>query len=299
MRLVSLLFYVASLLTVSCSMRTSPMRMSLVDGGRNLNIDVPDGQIFYDLFRSKDQPQTSTPILYLPSLNSPKNEAKSNNLQAWCRRNDLTFLCGDYFGLGRSSGKFEDGTVGRWATDTIALMEEVFTGNLEKTVLVGHGVGTWISFVIAQKRPDLVAGIVGMAADPDFTEELLWKTLPEDTKNKIMNDGVANIHWGNAEYPISKKLIEDGRENLLLKQPIPVYCPVRLIHSIEDEEVPFELALKLANNCMGTDASVTLIKGSIHTMESEKDMRTMRSNIVEVIEAYNEGGFDLKSPGSG
>ena len=138
-----------------------------------------------------------------------------------------------------------------------------------------------------------------MAADPDFTEELLWKKLPQDIKDKIMNEGVAEIEWGDAKYPISRNLIEDGKQNLLLGEPIPLYCPVRLIHSITDEEVPYELALKLVNNCMGDDASLTLLKGSFHSMEAERDMTTMRSKIIEVIEAYKDGGYDLRSPGSG
>jgi pimeloyl-ACP methyl ester carboxylesterase len=174
-------------------------------------LQVPGGKIFYDLYRTQDPTKSSPPVLYLPSLNRPKNEAKSTNLQTWCRRNDLTFLCADYFGLGRSSGTFAEGSVGRWASDTITLIEQVLSNSNEKTVLVGHGVGAWISFVIAQKRPDLVAGIVGMAADPDFTEELLWKKLPDDVKSKIMNEGVATIDWGNEKYPISRNLIEDGR----------------------------------------------------------------------------------------
>ena len=144
-----------------------------------------------------------------------------------------------------------------------------------------------------------MAGIVGMSSDPDFTEELLWKKLPEDVKANIMNKGIEQIEWGNKNYIISKNLIEDGRKNLLLGGEIPVQCPVRLIHSITDEEVPFQLALKLVENCQGGDASVTLLKGSTHAMENERDMKTMRSMIVEVIEAYHEGGFDLSSPGSG
>ena len=85
-----------------------------------------------------------------------------------------------------------------------------------KVVLVGHGVGAWISFLVASKRPDLVRGIVGLSCDPDFTEELLWKTLPEETKVKIMEEGSADIFWGKVKYPISRNLILDGRENLLL-----------------------------------------------------------------------------------
>ena len=101
-----------------------------------------------------------------------------------------------------------------------------------KVVLVGQGVGAWISIVVARLRPDLVSGIVGMSSDPDFTEELLWKNLSDDVKEKIMSEGEAVITWGSEKYPISRKLIEDGRENLLLTgEPgsIPVKCPVRLV----------------------------------------------------------------------
>jgi pimeloyl-ACP methyl ester carboxylesterase len=141
-----------------------------------------------------------------------------------------------------------------------------------------------------------------MAADPDFTEELLWKKLSEDIKTKIMTEGVATIDWGKEKYPISKNLIEDGRKNLLLgggPGSLNIFCPVRLIHSLNDEEVPYKLALQLVENIQGTDASVTLLKNSRHSMESESDIKLMRSMISEVIEAYQQGGYDLRSPGSG
>lgn len=170
-----------------------------------------------------------------------------------------------------------------------------------KSILVGHGIGTWISFLIAAKRPDLVSGIVGMSADPDFTEELLWKSLSQDIKNKIMNDGVYDVTWGNEKYPITKNLIEDGRKNLLLaggKNSIPVKCPIRLIHAMYDEEVPYSFALKLIENCSSKDASLVLLKSSSHDLEGESEFYTMRSMILEVMTAF-KGDFDLTSPGSG
>lgn len=165
-------------------------------------------------------------------------------------------------------------------------------------ILVGHGVGAWISFVVAERKPFMVGGIVGMAADPDFTEELLWKKLSDDIKEKIMKDGVCDIQWGNENYPISRNLIEDGRQNLLLnKATLPIKCPVRLIHGLSDEEVPYMLALQLAENCITNDASVVLMKGSTHSMESESDMRMMRDMVEEIIDTPR--GFDLRSPASG
>ena len=282
-------------------MKASTVRWGQGASGRNLAFNTPEGDtLSYDCFFSASG---STPIVYLPGLIRQKNEAKATNLQAFCRRNDLTYFCADYLGVGRSSGAFEDGSVGEWAADSIMLMESVLgvgkaTG---KVVLVGHGVGTWVSMLVASKRPDLVSGIVGLSADPDFTEELLWKTLPEDKKEEIMSKGVAEITWGTEKYKISRKLIEDGRENLLLKgEPgsIPVKCPVRLVHSLNDEEVPFALALKLAENCASTDTSVCLVKGSSHALDREADMNTMRHMIWEVLDAF-KGEFDLRSPGSG
>ena len=283
--------------------------MSSTDGrwgqgasGRNLAFTTPDkGEtLSYDLFISSSG---GTPVVYLPGLIRQKNEAKATNLQAFCRRNDLTYFCADYLGVGRSSGNFEDGSVGEWAEDSIMLIESVLGvgKSAGKAILVGHGVGTWVSMLVASKRPDLVSGIVGLSADPDFTEELLWKTLPEEKKNEIMSEGVAEITWGTEKYKISRKLIEDGRDNLLLDgEPgsIPVKCPVRLVHSLNDEEVPFALALKLAENCASMDTSVCLVKGSSHALDRETDMNTMRHMIWEVLDAF-KGEFDLRSPGSG
>ena len=184
---------------------------------RNVMIDVDGGQLCYDILKSAER--VGHPIVYLPGLIRPKSEAKSLNLQAFCKKAGFTFLCADYFGNGRSSGKPTDGTVGRFVRDTIFLIDNVIGTNQGKVVLVGHGVGAWVAFLIAMKRPDLVSGIVGMAADPDFTEELLWKKLPEEIKEKIMKEGAHEITWGNEKYPISKNLIEDGRNNLLLSGP--------------------------------------------------------------------------------
>ena len=282
-------------------MKATGSRWGQGESGRNLAFKASEGNtLSYDCFFSSSG---RTPVVYLPGLIRQKNEAKATNLQAFCRRNDLTYFCADYLGVGRSSGAFEDGSVGKWASDSIMLMESVLDVGKSsgKVILVGHGVGAWVSMLVASKRPDLVSGIVGLSADPDFTEELLWKTLPEDKKQEIMNKGVAEITWGTEKYKISRKLIEDGRENLLLRgQPgsIPVRCPVRLVHSLNDEEVPFALALKLAENCASTDTTVCLVKGSSHALDREADMNTMRHMIWEVLDAF-KGEFDLRSPGSG
>jgi len=264
-------------------------------------IEVEDGgSICFDRYVAR--PKLGAPVLYLASLNGPNNEAKSTKLKAWCRKNGSTFIAADYFGVGRSSGNFADGSVSRWASDTIQLMEKALVSDRgSKVILVGHGVGAWISFVVALRRPDLVRGIVGISADPDFTEELLWKKLPEEVKTKIMTEGVADVTWGNQVYPISRTLIEDGRNNLMLAggpNSVDVRCPVRLLHGLRDEEVPFECAFKLAQNIKSSDVKVVLLKSSTHSFEDFSDMRTMIDAVQELVDAF-VGEYDLRSPGSG
>ena len=275
----------------------------VANSGRNQAYKAAEGStLCYDLFRRRSSVGfPDSPIVFLPGLIRQKSDVKATNLQSFCRKNDITFFCADYLGVGRSSGSFSDGSVGRWAQDTIQLLDNVVGTAEGKVILVGHGVGAWVAILVAAKRPDLVAGIVGMSADPDFTELLLMKTLAEDVKQKIMTDGSAEITWGSEKYLISKNLIEDGRKNLLLSGgdgSIPVTCPVRLVHALNDEEVPKELALKLITNLKSADASCTLIKGASHALDGEQDMKTMRTMITEIMTAF-KGDFDLTSPGSG
>ena len=184
---------------------------------KNLKLEVEGGFLSYDYLQSETG--KNSPVVFLPGLVREKNEAKCVNLMSFCKKNQFSYLSADYYGVGHSSGSIRDATVSRWTSDVIRLITNVLDRREVKdfkVILVGHGVGAWIAFLIAQQRPDLVRGIVGLSADPDFTDELLWKRLPEDVKRRIMDDGVHEITWGKEKYPITKALIEDGRKNLLL-----------------------------------------------------------------------------------
>jgi len=262
-----------------------------IESGRNFKMPTTDGhEVCFDMWVGEKTPS----ILYLPCLNKAKNNAKSSNLESWCRQNGHTFICADYFGVARSSGDFVDGTVGRWTEDTIRVIENLASGR--KVVLVGAGVGGWVMLLVAKRRPDLV---VGLAADPDFTEDLLWQQLSEETKEKIMDDGVHEIAWGDSQYTISRSLIEDGRDNLLLSgtEKLVVDCPIRLIHGMSDTEVPPETVFRIADLATTPDVSITLVKDGTHFLDSENDFKRMREAVREVVESYYE--VDLSSPGSG
>eukprot|EP00559_Dactyliosolen_fragilissimus_P000609 CAMPEP_0184864416 /NCGR_PEP_ID=MMETSP0580-20130426/14852_1 /TAXON_ID=1118495 /ORGANISM="Dactyliosolen fragilissimus" /LENGTH=272 /DNA_ID=CAMNT_0027363189 /DNA_START=277 /DNA_END=1095 /DNA_ORIENTATION=+ len=212
-------------------------------------------------------------VMYLPNLGEGRDNPTSDSVLKFCIRRERNFISADWFGRGDSTGKLMDATLTRWKSDTITILDNVPTHvrgspsrpDFRKAVLVGHGVGVWIAVLVALERPDLVRGIVGIGGDPDFTEDLLWKQLPEDEKAAIMTEGFREIPWGQSQeiYPITSSLIEDGRKNLVLrggKNSLNVSCPVRLIHNLEDEEVPPETSVKLADCINGQDVVVNMPK---------------------------------------
>jgi len=270
-----------------------PVAAQAYETGRNQNLPtVGDDSVCFDMWLGTKSPA----IVYLPCLHKAKNNAKASNLESWCRQTDHTFICADYMGTGGSSGDFIDGTVGRWTDDAIRMIENVSPSR--KVVLVGAGVGGWVMLLVAKRRPDLVAGLVGLAADPDFTEDLLWEQLDDDVKTSIMEDGVHEITWGDSQYPISRNLIEDGRKNLVLRgEKLNIDCPIRLVHGMADEEVPVETVFKIADLVNTPDVAVNLVKGGTHFLDSELDFKRMRQAVSEVIDNYYE--IDLSSPGSG
>jgi len=216
-------------------------------------------------------------VVYLPNLKEGRDNPLADDVLKHCIQRKRNFLSFDYFGRGDSSGESTNATLSRWTGDAIVLLDKVAAHVAEKgagnpdfkrAVLVGHAAGAWVSVLVALKRPDLVRGVVGIGADPDFTEDLLWASLPQEDKDEIMAEGMKEIRWGKLgeAYPITRALIEDGRDNLVLRGgrgSMDLDCPVRLIHDIEDAEVPPETSIRLAE-CLSTDdVVVTMPKNCV------------------------------------
>ena len=268
--------------------------------GRDLLLPASDASstIIFDA----DHPDASDPvaIVFLPSLALPKVNAMSSSLRTWCRRNEYSFVVADYHGVGRSTGDVEQATLSKWVDDTVTLLRTVASPEEHRrVVLVGAGVGGWIACLVAMRHPDLVGGVVGLAADPDFTEELLLKRLPQDVIDRIM-EGMEEVTWGDKTYPITKALIEDAREHHLLldgpERTLPIQCPVRLLHGLMDEEVPFDTCVRLAQRIETEDVTISLSKSG-HYMDDIDDMQRTRIAIQDCLESIFV--YDLRSPTSG
>mmetsp|Transcript_15660 Transcript_15660/g.35867 ORF Transcript_15660/g.35867 Transcript_15660/m.35867 type:complete len:255 (-) Transcript_15660:78-842(-) len=236
-------------------------------------------------------------IVYLPAFNQSRINSKSTALQTWAKRNGKSFFSADYYGCGKSDGKFEDGTLSMWTNDMISLIENVIQ---RPVLLVGSGVGGWVGLHVALKRKDLVRGLVGIAADPDFTTDVVLPELDDSIKEKIQKDGSAMISWGVSEYTISKKFIDDSKNMLLLpggSESLDIKCPVRLIQGLSDEEIPPDRALRISEAIKNDDVVVYYVKDGDHFLDQDEDISRMIDQVQELCSKYFE--FDLTSPGSG
>ncbi|MBI1778202.1 MAG: alpha/beta hydrolase [Proteobacteria bacterium] len=222
-------------------------------------------------------------VLFLSGFHSDMTGIKATRLEAHCRRRGQAYLRFDYLGHGQSSGRFEDGGIGRWAEDAIACIDHLTDG---AQVLVGSSMGGWLMLLAALARPERVDGLLGIAAAPDFTEELLWPSLPEAAREAIEADGVWQrpSAYGPDPYPITKGLIEEGRRHLLLGRTLPLACPVRLIHGMADADVPYVYSLWLADALAASDVVVSLVKDGEHRLSREADIERICGTLDELLD---------------
>ncbi len=213
-------------------------------------------------------------IVFLTGFRSDMTGSKATFLEDFCRRQGRAFVRFDYFGHGASSGDFLQATVGRWVDDTVAVLDNLTEG---PQVLVGSSIGGWIMTLAALARPERVAGLVGIAAAPDGTAERLPERMTAAQRAELERDGVTYLPsaYGDGPYPITRQLLEDGRRHLVLGGPIPLTCPVRLIHGLADEHVPWSGSLRLAECLQSADVELILIKGGDHRLSAPVDLERL------------------------
>jgi len=217
-------------------------------------------------------------VVFCPGYNSDMAGSKATALAELCAQHGQAYLRFDYSGHGQSEGEFTDGTIGRWLADALAVIDAQTNGKL---VVVGSSMGGWIALLIALARPERVGALIGIAAAPDFTEDLMWNTMPPVEREAIMRDGqimVPNPYGG--PYPVTRALIEEGRGHLLLRAPVSIRCPMRLLHGQSDAEVPWETSLRIAERVESADVRVILVKEGDHRLSREEDLRLLGETLL-------------------
>ncbi len=221
-------------------------------------------------------------VIFLHGLMSDRGGTKALALEDHCAARGYGYVRFDMFGHGDSSGRFEDGSVSRWVDDSVAILDEVAQG---PQVLVGSSMGGWVMLKTALARPARVAAIVGIAAAPDFTEELMWPQMTEAQRKQLISEGVIEVpsEYDNGPYRIGRLLIEDGRKNLLLGQSIALNCPARFIHGQRDTSVPWQTSLRIAEQFSGDDVRVQLVKDGDHRLSRPHDLAAICALVDEAV----------------
>lgn len=209
-------------------------------------------------------------VVFLPGYRSDMQGSKAMHLRMHCDARGQAFLRFDYSGHGESAGRFEDGTIGQWAADAIAVFDALTEG---PQILVGSSMGGWIGLLLARARPGRVAGFIGIAPAPDFTEALMWPAFDEVTRATLMERGVIHLpsQYGDPT-PVTRALIEDGARQSVLKAPLPLRCPVRILQGMRDPDVPWRHALRLVEALESDDVRLHLIKDGDHRLSREEDL---------------------------
>jgi pimeloyl-ACP methyl ester carboxylesterase len=230
-------------------------------------------------------PGRSPTVVFLCGYASDMSGTKAHFLEARCKARGQAYLRFDYQGHGESSGDFVDGGVGLWSEDARRLMEGVTQGPL---VLVGSSMGAWIMFIVALALKDRVAALLGVASAPDFSEDLILPALDAAQGDALAREGAVRLtsRYADDPYTLSRHFLEDGRRHLLLRSAIGLRCPVRLLHGLEDPDVPWQTAVRVARALESRDVTLTLIKGGGHRLSEPHELEiidhTLRTLISEL-----------------
>jgi pimeloyl-ACP methyl ester carboxylesterase len=225
-------------------------------------------------------------LFWLGGFNSDMKGTKALALDAWAAEHARACVRFDYSGHGESGGAFIDGTIGRWLEESVAVFDQFCAG---PQVVIGSSMGGWMALLLARviaKRPETrasPAGLVLIAPAPDFTEQLMWSGFSAEVRREIETNGVwlRPSQYGEP-YPITRALIEEGRNHLLLGSAIEVGCPVRILQGAQDPDVPWQHAFALAHRLPSDDVVLTMIQDGDHRLSRPQDIARIIAAVAEI-----------------
>jgi pimeloyl-ACP methyl ester carboxylesterase len=237
----------------------------------------------------REQAGAAPGLFWLSGYKSDMKGTKAQALADWAQRQGRACLRFDYSGHGESSGSFTDGTIGRWLEDSLAVFDACCRG---PQIVVGSSMGGWLALLMtlalkarAQAGPASVAGMVLIAPAVDFTEELMWKKFTPAIKGEIAEKGFWErpSQYSPEPYVVTRRLIEEGRDHLLLGGLIETGCPVRILQGVEDPDVPWRHAVELASRLASDDVVLTLVKDGDHRLSRPEDIERLIAAVDEFV----------------
>jgi pimeloyl-ACP methyl ester carboxylesterase len=227
-------------------------------------------------------------LFWLGGFKSDMAGTKALALDAWAAEQGRACVRFDYSGHGESGGSFADGTIGRWLEESVTVFRQFCRG---PQVVIGSSMGGWMALLLAREIARLgggnasLAGLVLIAPAPDFTEELMWKGFSPEIRAQIETTGVwlrPSPYGDGTPYPITRALIEEGRNHLLLGGGIDVGCPVRILQGAQDPDVPWKHAFALAHRLPADDVVLTMIQDGDHRLSRPQDIARIIAAVAEI-----------------
>ena len=218
-------------------------------------------------------------IIFIHGLNSDMSGQKALYIERYAKKNKLQFIRFDCRGHGKSTGKFEDFTISDWKRDLIDIIDNVAKG---PQILVGSSMGGWLMFLAAKARSSRIAGMVGLAAAPDYIDGF-YNDLPAKKKQDLKIKGVINYSSYGFSYLIKKKYIVDGRKNKILNKEFKWNKPLILIQGLKDNVVKPDVPEKIIRKVKGNQILIKLLKNSDHRLSESFDLKVISESIDAVI----------------
>jgi len=234
-------------------------------------LSLPDRELAYQQRSASDENKNKPGILFCGGYASDMNGSKASFFDQKAAEGGLAYLRFDYRGHGTSSGNIEDGCLSDWFDDACRIFDTLTHG---PQIIIGSSMGGWIGLLLARARPERLAGYIGISAAPDFTHDIVIPSLSPAQKEELERNGKIYEEVSPPDHVevMTKKLIEDGAKNLVLRAPLEINAPVRLFQGMKDRQVPWRTALKIAGTITNENVRVTLVKDGDHRLSRPDDL---------------------------
>lgn len=239
-------------------------------------------------YRLADAGRGDVGLIWLPGFLSDMASTKALALAAWVEEHGLPMLRFDYSGHGLSEGDLKESAIGDWLDEAYAMLA-LLLARTQRAIVVGSSMGGWIALLLARKLAQegaigKLAGLVLIAPAWDMTERLIWAQMTDEAKATLARDGVfyEPSLYGDP-YPITRRLIEEGRQHLIGERPLDLDLPVRILQGMRDPDVPWRHALDLVELLRSDDVELTLVKVGDHRLSREQDLRRLEATVAALV----------------